>query len=121
MQKTLPAHIHDHLKHYVYVYRDPRDGVIFYIGKGQKNRAFSHLNDDKEGAKSSRISAIRSAGLEPEIAFLAHGLEDEMTALKVEAAAIDLLGLNFLTNDVRGHESAEYGLMTLDQLTSRRG
>jgi uncharacterized protein len=116
--KQFPAHMHEHLKHYVYLYRDPDTHEIFYVGEGQGNRAFSHLSDEKEGKKKQRIDEIRSGGREPEIAFLAHGLTDKEVAQKVEAAAIDILGLEKLTNEIRGFGSA-YGLMTFDQIVSR--
>jgi uncharacterized protein len=117
--KSFPAHIHSYLKYYVYVYRDPRNHEVFYVGKGQKNRAFSHLNDDNDSAKKEGIKVIRSVGRETEILILAHGLDDELIALKVEAVAIGLLGLHQITNSIRGFESTEFCLMTIDQLVSR--
>lgn len=32
------------LGYYVYLYIDPRDGQPFYVGKGQGERALSHLS-----------------------------------------------------------------------------
>lgn len=32
----------DHLEYYVYALVNPDDKTIFYIGKGNKNRVFSH-------------------------------------------------------------------------------
>jgi uncharacterized protein len=29
---------------YVYILKDPRNGNIFYVGKGKRNRVFQHLN-----------------------------------------------------------------------------
>ena len=48
--------------------------------------------------------------------ILAHGLADEETALRIEAAVIDLLGLDDLTNAVRGWRSIELGRMSLEEL-----
>ena len=38
-----PAEIHADLGHYVYRLVDPRDGMTFYVGKGQKDRVFDHM------------------------------------------------------------------------------
>ena len=103
------------LKYYVYVYSDPRNGRPFYIGKGIGNRAFAHLTDSSENAKVSRIREIREAGLEPGIEILAFGL-DETTAFKVEAAAIDLVGFDNLTNLVVGHGAKRFGRMGIDEV-----
>jgi len=87
------------LKACVYVYTDPRTGLPFYIGKGQGNRIFAHLDDKAETDKTAIIAAIRASGLEPRIDILRYGLSDAEAAL-VDAAAIDLVGLRKLTNRV---------------------
>src|SRR5712691_6759209 len=87
---------------YVYLYIDPRDSTIFYLGKGQGNRALSHLSDASESRKVARTREIRDAVLEPSIEILVHSLPDEMIALRIEASVIDLLGLDKLTNQVLG-------------------
>ena len=96
------------LKSYVYVYSDPRTGMPFYIGKGNGNRVFSHLGDTTETEKTAAIKAIRQAGLEPDIDILRYGLTDEEAVL-VEAAAIDLVGLENLSNRQAGHHSKSFG------------
>lgn len=93
---------------YVYLYIDPRDGKPFYIGKGVGNRAFSHLMEEVESDKVARIRTIRDSGHEPLIEILRHGLTDDQAAL-VEASAIDLLGLDFLTNRCRGLHARSLG------------
>lgn len=90
------------LKYYVYLYIDPRDGVVFYVGKGRGNRCFQHLKDVREGDKAARIADIRKSRQEPIIEVLKYGLTEQQ-ALLVEATAIDLLEVDNLTNGVRGH------------------
>lgn len=103
------------LKYYVYVYSDPRNDRPFYIGKGYGNRAFAHLTEDSDSAKVARIREIRKSGHEPNIEVLAFGL-DETTAFKVEAAAIDLIGFENLTNRVVGHGAKRFGRMGMDEV-----
>jgi hypothetical protein len=103
------------LGYYVYVYTDPRNDQPFYIGKGTGNRAFAHLKDSGDSAKVARIAEIRTAGVAPRIEVLAFGL-DETTAFKVEAAAIDLIGFENLTNRVVGHGAKKFGRMSIDEV-----
>ena len=43
--EVFPKEVIDKLKYYVYLYSDPRDDKIFYVGKGKNNRVFQHLKD----------------------------------------------------------------------------
>ncbi|WP_031580045.1 hypothetical protein [Ruminobacter sp. RM87] len=106
------------LKFYVYVYSDPDTKKPFYVGKGQGNRVFQHIWDDSESEKVQKIKEIFERKKEPLIEILAHGL-NEKTALKVEAAVIDLIGINNLTNQKRGYESSTYGKIEVSALESR--
>lgn len=94
-----------HLGHYVYALVDPRDNKIFYVGKASgNNRAYDHLNSDfDETSKHRRIKEIRQAKMEPVVEILRYGLESKAACFEVEAAIIDTLGLENLTNQVRGH------------------
>jgi len=103
---------------YVYLYRDPRDGKIFYVGKGKGQRAFQHLVDEKDGVKRKKIQEIRSAGLEPKIEILVHALKDDEMALKIEAALIDLIGVSQLANEVRGYDAISHGKMDVQELVA---
>lgn len=95
----------EHLGHYVYALVDPRDQAIFYVGKASaNNRAFSHLRSDGgEGRKQQRIDEIRASGHEPVIEVLRYGLPSARECFEVEAAVIDAIGIENLTNAVRGH------------------
>jgi hypothetical protein len=106
------------LGYYVYLYVDPRNNQPFYVGKGTGNRAFSHLNDQSESPKVEYIKRLAHEGLEPVIELLAFGLDEE-TAFKVEAAAIDLIGFENLTNKVLGHGSRKAGRMTVEEVQAR--
>lgn len=104
------------LGHYVYLYIDPRDGKVFYIGKGKDERCLDHLFEDDDHPKVKRIREIFAAGLEPRIEMLAHGLRTEQEAYNIEAAAIGLLGLENLTNRVVGKDSLRFSRKGLSEL-----
>lgn len=103
------------LNYYVYLYVDPTNNEVFYVGKGNKNRAFDHLNDRTENEKVERIKQIRRQKKEPKIEILVHGL-DNNTARRLESAIIDLIGKEKLTNIVGGWKSGIYGRMSVDQI-----
>ena len=107
------------LKSYVYLYTDPRDGKPFYIGKGQGDRLFAHLDDPAETEKTNKISDIRKSGLEPRIDILRYGLTDTEAAL-IEASAIDYLQLT--SSDYRSSPIALQVIMKnhLDELDYRK-
>jgi len=88
----------EQLGYYVYVYINPLTNTIFYVGKGKGNRVFAHLYDTTEARKVETITSIRAQGHEPRIEIVVHGLDDEITALRIEAALIDVLGKTTLTN-----------------------
>lgn len=111
-----PPEVAHRLGYYVYLYVDPRNGQPFYVGKGQGDRALSHLSEEAESRKCARIAELRGEGKEPRIDILAHALRDEETAFRIEAAVIDLFGLDVLTNEVRGWRSLELGRIPLSEL-----
>lgn len=104
-----------HLKSYVYGLRDPRNKRYFYIGYGTGNRVFQHIQEARNDAKASeKIKTIREildSGLEVQYDIIRHGM-DEKEGRQVEAALIDAFQLEKLTNQVRGHGSREFGLMS---------
>jgi uncharacterized protein len=108
----------DQLKYYVYIYSDPDTKIPFYIGKGKGNRCFNHLFQNGESEKIKKLQELRAEGKDPVIEILVYGVDEE-TAFKVEAAAIDLIGLENLTNVQRGHHSGTYGRIDVDELNAR--
>ena len=87
--------------YYVYVYIDPRNHEEFYYGKGVGSRKGSHLFEQGESDKLTRIADIRSEGLTPIIRVIARGLT-ESEALLVEKTLLWKLGKN-TTNVSTGH------------------
>jgi len=116
MTIKIPTAVADKLGYYVYLYIDPRNGRPFYVGKGRGGRALTHISDKVESKKKKVISELMRRGREPRIDILAHSLRDEETAFRIEAAVIDLLGLDKLTNKVHGWNAIDYGRMPLSEL-----
>jgi hypothetical protein len=117
---------------YVYALRDPRDGEVFYVGKGKGERILQHVteagkNPMSEKAKLKRIKDIESKGFEVEHLFLRTGLKTEDVAFAIEQAVIDAFlanratsdGVSKLTNLVAGHEHQELGLASLDTVLAK--
>ena len=94
------------LRYYVYLYLDPRNDRPFYVGKGKGNRCFMHLKHQVRTAKTRVIQELGKLGLKPRIEILKYGLTENQ-ALLVESTAIDLIGVEHLTNLVHGHGSAD--------------
>ena len=109
----------ERIGNYVYALKDPRTQNFFYIGKGKGCRIFHHLvGAIKNPIKSDKLDTIREIvkeGKEVEHFILRHRLTEER-ALEIESACIDLLGLDLLTNEVKGHDAWECGLKTTDEI-----
>jgi len=118
---AIPKVVEERLGFYVYAYIDPANGEIFYLGKGKGDRALAHLSDRSETRKVARITRIRASGQEPLIDILVHGLPSEEAALRIEAAVIDAIGCDRLTNEVRGWQSGKVGRMPLIELVHLYG
>jgi|SRR6185436_5335034 len=95
---------------YVYELIDPRDGSVFYVGKGKGNRCDSHVNDAKNGGigkKAERIRAIIEAGFEVTTKLVAW-FEDEDDAFAYEKVRIAKRGMSTLTNLSKGRSCSAY-------------
>ncbi|MDV7171952.1 hypothetical protein R4144_00785 [Gordonia amicalis] len=98
------------LGHYVYVYYDSDTKIPFYIGRGQSGRVLSHAAGSHNELVAERIKE-GNYGRD----FLVYGLDPD-TAKKVEAAAIDLVGIENLMNKSRGSGAVEYGRVNVATL-----
>jgi len=118
---------------YVYALRDPRDGEVFYVGKGKGERILQHVTESgknplSEKAKLKRIKDIEANGLKVEHLFLRTGMDDDL-AFAIEQAVIDAFlanratsnGVSRLTNLVAGREHHELGLASLETVLARHG
>ena len=106
------------LKYYVYMYSNPITDEVFYVGKGKGERIFQHLDEVGECQKVAYLNELKSQGLQPKLEILIHGLDDELTALRVESSIIDLIGIKNLTNKQSGYKSATFGRMSLKQIVA---
>ena len=113
--------VRENLGNYVYFLQDPRTEEVFYVGKGVGDRIFSHLAEsvetDAETEKIDRIREIHSAGYEVQHFILRHGL-NEKEAFEVEAAMIDFLGRDNLSNVMGGRYSRDFGLKTAAEISA---
>lgn len=99
---------------YVYALIDPRNNKAFYIGKGTRNRVFSHEVENEKDPLSEKkklrtIHEIETAGLSVKRLIINWGLS-ENEAFAAEASLINLLNYtdhNQLTNAVSGHHVHE--------------
>lgn len=120
------AKVCEEIKSYVYALIG-LDGVPFYVGKGNNNRCFQHIEEAKANlrgtVKLDTIRSILNAGKDVRIDIVRHGLDDK-TAFEVEAALIDILSLkieggNLVAGHGLGREPAEeiqlrYGAQPLE-------
>jgi hypothetical protein len=123
----IPYEVAERLKYYVYALRDPRDGQVFYVGKGKGARINSHVieagkDPTSERAKLRRIRDVETSGREVELLFLRTEL-DEAAALAVEQAVIDAFRADGhpLTNLVKGHDSGWLGVARTGCAAGGRG
>lgn len=111
--------VFEELNYYVYALYKQGSPDPFYIGKGNKNRVYDHVKmtlklKEKESEDNLKFNIIRKNDITHRI--LRHGLS-ENTAFEIEATIIDFIGLDDLSNKVRGKGSYR-GIMTVDEIKS---
>jgi len=117
----------EELGSYVYKLIDPRDGSVFYVGKGKGNRVFAHMKaalnsgdlyrDEEEiSLKLKTIREIIHEQLKPLHIIHRHGLTEKEAEL-VEAVLID--ATPGLTNIMGGIGSNDKGPASAEQIQRR--
>lgn len=112
--------------YYVYALVDPRNNQVFYIGKGNANRVFSHEIESEKDSKSEKlklqiIRSIENDGFFVKRIMVNWGLT-ETEAFIAEATLINLLNYMpqfHLTNEVSGHHVR--GSMTVEEFELQYG
>lgn len=113
------------LGYYVYCLVDPRDGKVFYIGKGTGNRVFDHINEAlNESVSNDKLDTIRDIHRNnQEVGFyiIRHNLS-EKEAYVIESTLIDFLTYrafnlqSVLTNIASGHHRWDEGIKSVEDL-----
>lgn len=93
---------------YVYVLIDPSKNEVFYVGKGQGERALEHRKDslktESNSKKLERIREIEKSGESKVKEMVVGRFKSEEAAFAVEATLIHwMYGHKNLTNVARGH------------------
>jgi len=112
--------------YYVYYLIDPRDNVVFYVGKGTKGRMNYHENYVKSGKpiKSSRpkfnkIKEILDAGYEV-IKLKVFETDDELLAYTTEIEHINAIGIENLTNIATDRKEVSISKLVSDGLRNSK-
>lgn len=116
----------EYLNDYIYIYRAPRDGKVFYVGKGRNSRAVSHLMEAFEAefgasdhtAKTRRIAEIWSADEQPDYQIISrkHSEKDAEVAEAAVMAAVSISQNGPLLNLQSGQHGAVHGPIRTDEL-----
>lgn len=128
MQRTgFNQSVIDKLNYYVYCLVDPRNNLIFYIGKGHGNRVFQHalcaMTSTDETLKLQTIREIIQDGKEVKHYIIRHNLTDEQAYI-VESTLIDLLTFHdfnlesVLTNIQAGHHQWDEGIKSTEEINA---
>lgn len=118
---------------YVYVYRDPINNAVFYVGEGKGNRCKSHLYRATTWQKQNKpcpcgslnlhlmrkILKIRESNVEP-IVEIVSTFNDEQLAYDFEIQQIKFYGLDNLCNLTNGGEGLRISDERRKQLSDKR-
>lgn len=107
---------------YVYELIDPRNGQVFYVGKGKDNRINEHeaeAKTDHPSYKCNKIRSIWAAGHEVVKQKVAM-FWDEEAAYQHEEDRIAEIGLNNLTNIFGGGRRKDITYSLLKRVTSKK-
>jgi len=123
----------ERLNPYIYILRDPRDGKVFYVGRGQGTRVLDHLGEalaaldagrlEGLSAKNRRILEIWSAGEMVDWQIVARRLADEQQAELAEAAVMAALEASQngpALNQQAGMHAADHGPVLREELDAFR-
>jgi len=112
---TLSPSTTEKLGYYVYLLKDDK-GKTFYVGKGVRNRINHHFTEmmDSEARKNKKVKTIERLNKKVKKIVLIHGLK-EKESFAAESSLIDFIGIDNLTNVVRGHFS-KTGIDDLEDL-----
>ena len=110
---------------YTYIYRDPsRNNEPFYVGKGTKRRAWSHLTRTDKHPFTYRLVKMKREGVSPDIEIIP--ALDEAHAYFMEECCIEVFGRKDLNkgpllnlND--GGRGGQSGVKYTPEVLARRG
>lgn len=95
---------------YVYLLIDPRNGRVFYVGKGKGRRALFHWSSfhlgKAKGKKHATLARIHREGLKPRVDVVCDGLS-ESEAYRIEGAIIRIVGFKRLVNVLPAYVSPQ--------------
>lgn len=119
--RSFPVGVAEELESYVYIYIDPRNDEVFYVGKGAGDRVFAHLKEadvlTKQSGKLGRIRDIWQNSQDVVIKIHRSGLTPDQ-AYHVEAAVIELFPDS--ENEVDGRDTTRLGARLVADLISER-
>jgi len=117
--KSVDSTLSDALGHYVYLLIDPRNGEVFYVGKGVGGRCFEHDYAEEGARKASRFAEIKAAGLEVKVEIVRHSMATKEEAFLVESAVIDVYGIEDMGRPTLAAQASPSWLLAMRQKRRR--